>query len=739
MVRPVTYIHCVSLAAVTTIIVIILSLPRLSLSHDIYDDGEDNEEADPNEEFKNSPMTPAVAVSGSVSILPCNISISQSDDSVQLVLWYRDHVPTPIFSYDTRSGVYSRPKEWADPLILGERAHFSMSTLPAALVLNQTRRSDQAVYRCRVDYKRRTTTHARINLTVIEPVESVRIVDESGIEVVGVAGPYTVGERPSLTCQVLGGDPPPTVTWWKNGHHLDSPNQASPNEAHVTSAISTRVGDEPGSVAVNTIHLRALKKEDLRSTYTCKADNHELAPTKEAAVELDMNYGPERVEVRGLDGPVSAGRQYQVVCEAKGSRPPATLTWWLNGHMKKGVSQMTSRDVNDPWTSSTLELVVSPQDEGSKLVCRAENLELPAKTMESTHQLQVLYSPEVQVAAGSSLDLNNIKEGDDVYFDCHIKARPDALKISWSFNGVEMHQNVSAGVMVVGRSLVLQKVSRKQAGNYTCAATNTQGANTSSPILLSVKYSPVCRVEQTDVYGVGRHEKTTVTCRVEADPPVTAYRWAFNNTGEFVDIPYSHYDIRGDGISSQRSDLRYSPVSDLDYGTLLCWATNAVGTQRTPCTFTVFPAGKPDMVSSCSVFNETEESVSVSCVPGYSGGVDQSFLLEAWDDGIVRATDTSDATILQIGGLRPGTRYTLKVFAVNAMGRSQPLVFPAYTLTDVAERRTACEKPPAVVDTQATSRVERPTYFPTAASPTLQRARLRSAPTSSPPPTNRQG
>ncbi|KAK3849918.1 hypothetical protein Pcinc_043342, partial [Petrolisthes cinctipes] len=38
--------------------------------------------------------------------------------------------------------------------------------------------------------------------------------------------------------------------------------------------------------------------------------------------------------------------------------------------------------------------------------------------------------------------------------------------------------------------------------------------------------APVCRVEQSDVYGVGRHEKTTVTCRVEADPPVTSYRWA---------------------------------------------------------------------------------------------------------------------------------------------------------------------------------------------------------------------
>lgn len=101
---------------------------------------------------------------------------------------------------------------------------------------------------------------------------------------------------------------------------------------------------------------------------------------------------------------------------------------------------------------------------------------------------------------------------------------------------------------------------------------------------------------------------------------------------------------------AQRSDLRYSPVSDLDYGTLLCWATNDVGTQRTPCTFTVFPAGKPDVPNSCLAFNETENSVSVSCEPGYSGGVDQSFLLEAWDDGVVRATDTNDSPLLQVLG-----------------------------------------------------------------------------------------
>ncbi|XP_042228361.1 nephrin-like isoform X2 [Homarus americanus] len=668
------------------IIVVVFSFSLLLLSHlvspqEIYDEPEPvDEETDPNDEFKNSPVTPAVAVAGKTAVLPCNIT-TKTDDSVHLVLWYRDHVPTPIYSYDVRSGAYSKPKEWADPELLGERAHFSMTTNPAALVLNQTRRADQAVYRCRVDYKRLTTTHARVNLTVIEPVTSVRIVDESGLELVGAAGPYTVGERPSLTCRVQGGDPLPAVTWWRSGRLLD-------NTYHQQAPPSSRQGGvvESAPLVVNTIHLRALKKEDLRSMYSCQATNHDLAPTRETAVELDMNFGPESVEVRGLEGPVSAGRPQQVVCEARGSRPPATLTWWLDGSMKKSVSHMTSLD--GLVSTSTLELLIGPEEEGSKLTCRAENRDLPATTIEASHQLQVLYPPEVHVAAGPSLDLDHIKEGDDVYFDCIIKARPDAHKISWSFNGLELQQKINVGVMVVGRSLVLQKVTRKQAGSYTCSATNTQGHNTSAPILLSVKYSPVCRVEQTDVYGVGRHEKTTVTCRVEADPPVTAYRWAFNNTGEFVDIPISHFDIKGEGIS-QRSDLRYSPVSDLDYGTLLCWATNAVGTQRTPCTFTVFPAGKPDVVGSCMVFNETEETVSVSCEPGYSGGVDQSFLIEAWDDGVVRATDTSDTPLLQVTGLRPGTRYTLKVFAVNAMGRSQPYIFTAFTLTDVAERRTA--------------------------------------------------
>jgi hypothetical protein len=47
---------------------------------------------------------------------------------------------------------------------------------------------------------------------------------------------------------------------------------------------------------------------------------------------------------------------------------------------------------------------------------------------------------------GNSIDPNGIKEGDDVYFDCHVKANPPSTKLTW-------YHNVSIGV-IFGVSLM---------------------------------------------------------------------------------------------------------------------------------------------------------------------------------------------------------------------------------------------------------------------------------------------
>ena len=39
--------------------------------------------------------------------------------------------------------------------------------------------------------------------------------------------------------------------------------------------------------------------------------------------------------------------------------------------------------------------------------------------------------PVVSLTLGSKLDASDIKEGDDVYFECKIKSHPKAQKVTW--------------------------------------------------------------------------------------------------------------------------------------------------------------------------------------------------------------------------------------------------------------------------------------------------------------------
>ena len=45
------------------------------------------------------------------------------------------------------------------------------------------------------------------------------------------------------------------------------------------------------------------------------------------------------------------------------------------------------------------------------------------------------------------------------------------------------------------------------------------------------------------------------------------------------------------GRSSTVSKLTYTPRNDKDYGTLMCSASNEVGTQREPCVYHIILAG----------------------------------------------------------------------------------------------------------------------------------------------------
>lgn len=55
-------------------------------------------------------------------------------------------------------------------------------------------------------------------------------------------------------------------------------------------------------------------------------------------------------------------------------------------------------------------------------------------------------------------------------------------------------------------------------------------------------------------------------------------------------FPTSLYTVYGNS-----STLRYTPTTDMDFGTVLCSATNAVGRQEAPCLYKLIAAGKQNL------------------------------------------------------------------------------------------------------------------------------------------------
>lgn len=67
----------------------------------------------------------------------------------------------------------------------------------------------------------------------------------------------------------------------------------------------------------------------------------------------------------------------------------------------------------------------------------------------------ILDAPQAVLNLGSSLNASNIKEGDDVYFECNVRANPKPYKITWKFN-VSFNSNttflIKNGLYVQGNS-----------------------------------------------------------------------------------------------------------------------------------------------------------------------------------------------------------------------------------------------------------------------------------------------
>ncbi|XP_071454107.1 neural cell adhesion molecule 1-like [Hetaerina americana] len=610
------------------------------------------------------PPVDVEAVLGRSVQLPCDVT-PPGHDKVYMVFWFRDDAGIPLYSFDVRGKALSQATHWSSPNAFGSRAYFRTVSDPASLVVDDVQRADEGVYRCRVDYRNTPTRSFRYNLTVIVPPEHPVVFDRNGRALTTSAGPYNEGDDVILNCRVEGGKPEPTVRWLVDGETIDEQYERN-----------------TGEVIENRLNWPSVARSALGAIFSCQASNSGLAEPRETSLVLELYLKPLTVRITTKTTPLVADRRYEVTCESAGSRPPAVITWYKGKRQLRRVKE----EARENATVSELSFTPTTDDDGKHVTCRAENPNVTGAYLEDTWRIEVVYPPIVSLRLGSTLNPDDIKEGDDVYFECHVQANPPWRRLSWIHDGTILSHNMSARVIRSNQSLVLQKVTRASAGQYACAAVNPEGEGVSNELDFRVKFAPVCRHEKILVVGASRSEEVDIWCEVEADPPATSFRWKFNNSGETLDVAPGRFSSNGTA-----SLLRYSPASDLDYGTLSCWAENAVGHQGAPCVYQVVAAGKPFPVRNCTLFNQTSTSVEVSCIPGFDGGLPQRFLLELYSaEGAPLMSITSERPSFTLSDLEPEVSFRVAVFAVNSKGRSSAVVLDEVTFRD-PEKRTASD------------------------------------------------
>ncbi|KAK3881765.1 hypothetical protein Pcinc_013798 [Petrolisthes cinctipes] len=601
-------------------------------------------------------------VVGGVGKLPCRYYPRTPGDIPRLLLWYKEGVSKPVFSYDTRTsppGDQTRP----DGIIVNIGHVASMLTLP-----NLTR-NHSGLYECRVQFHASPSVLAFVNLTVVEPVRSV-IVEEAdhGVMKSWVLGPYRVGHTINVTCVAGPGFPRPTVKWWAGDKVLKSSHGRGGDDRVENRLVVVNIS--------RAWHNRVL---------TCIANNTHLKPSALASLTVNMTLLARSVLVSD-PGALLEGRTARLTCRALGSNPPSALAWTLNSTtVPASKSWMEGNE-----TLSDLVLKISRRLHNVRVSCTATNPSIPLTTVSNTTTLLVHYPPTVRASLGPKLSLDVLKEGNDVYFMCDVDASPPATTLTWYHEGGVVEGG--AGVVRSGNSLVLQGAGRKRAGRYRCAATNTLATVTSPPVTLTFRYKPECLSSLTTYFIYDK--SINVTCTLTSHPPVTSIYWRWAGRGAGLgrgggDVSSTTPErVEGQVVSGQ---LTVRPSPGGDDRKLTCWGVNDMGQQQYPCNFSIKAASVP--VSSCRVAHITSNSLSLTChtpsltpthTPSSSASTTPEnttiYTAEVYfaNQTLYRNVSSMQPTF-NVSQLDAGTSYQIKVYVTQGPVTSPPVLVSAYT------------------------------------------------------------
>ncbi|XP_045115593.1 nephrin-like isoform X2 [Portunus trituberculatus] len=265
------------------------------------------------------------------------------------ILWYLDERQLPADQVDSQVVRSVMPHRWS---------------VRSRLTLQPRMQDDGGRVICRVLHPGLAGGGAlatSITLSVLHPPGPPAL---SGL---GEGDTLQAGERRNITCTCPGGNPRPSLIWYRAGRLLDDSYKSVVHDRNIHT--------------INTLELLATEADD-GVVLECQAVSDLLHLPLTTNVTLSVYYGPAAVRV---SGPARAeeGQSIALRCETSPSSPPASLIWRVNGEEVVSPNVVVKRVPSGGWvTSSRLEQQVEGpwEDKAPRQLaveCEAEHQSLP--------------------------------------------------------------------------------------------------------------------------------------------------------------------------------------------------------------------------------------------------------------------------------------------------------------------------------------------------------------------------
>ncbi|XP_038216981.1 uncharacterized protein LOC119835922 isoform X2 [Zerene cesonia] len=292
-----------------------------------------------------------------------------------------------------------------------------------------------------------------------------------------------VGETANLSCSFKG-KPTPEIVWMKNGHEIEETNRLR----------SLQSGN------VCSLKIQDVKIED-EGRYSCEATNvHGRASTyarmtvitdrqiweadaklkRERSADAEGEYPPQ-FTMRLRDRRVQATYPVRLTCQVIGS-PAPNVTWFKDG---QEVVLDSRRVKYQDEHFHTLEIAPTTLDDGGVYEALARNGSGAIScrcSLVVDKGIRAYVAPDFCCGLEPSYRLN---EGEELRISAIVEAYP-SVGVTWYRDGVRLRPSRKT-VMTLNRDgqieLALASVTSRDAGVYTCTASNEVGqASTSGKV-----------------------------------------------------------------------------------------------------------------------------------------------------------------------------------------------------------------------------------------------------------------